>query len=479
MQHALGARVRLRGTSRQANGARTPLLAARPPGGARRAVPAAAPPPCAAPARAPAATPPAGPAGPSYERVECERVRTAASVMQQLRQAQKQEQRPRGGGAAPADGAPAAAALHLLPCPPPPPAWRRLADAVRARGLEGVKAELLPERVVLPEEGRGGGLGRGGAGTGGLAEPDECRWAGLAAAPPWALPPRPPLTPAASHACPPPWAGCYLARHGWVHALRDPELAEYLAAVFRAATDPEGWRAAGLWGGGGGAAGGAGAAAARAPAGAALHGDASTSSSSSSESSGSDGSSSSSSSSSSSRDSSSDSSSGGDSNSGSDSDDVTAATHSAVTTARASHSSIGSASLGSGGWGEAAGYSSSGKGNSDSSGAGGDTFGGGGGGSGGGGGGAFSPPSLSRHDLFHGHLFVSRACGGVGVLMHAVEYPQVGRAGSSGCRACAPAAGGLSPGLARGPTTACARPTPRGPAAHSPRLVSHPSRPPV
>lgn len=32
-------------------------------------------------------------------------------------------------------------------------------------------------------------------------------------------------------------------------------------------------------------------------------------------------------------------------------------------------------------------------------------------------------PSLSRHDLFHGHLFIAKHPKGVGLLLHAREYP--------------------------------------------------------
>ncbi|GBF95812.1 hypothetical protein Rsub_08248 [Raphidocelis subcapitata] len=167
-------------------------------------------------------------AQPDWRTLTCERARAADAVMRHLLQLETPA----------ADGSPswAAGCVHRLPCPPPPPAWRRFAAAVARRGLAAVKAELSEALVVLPEEGD---------------------------------------------------RGCYLARHGWVHPLRDPGLAAFLASLFAAATDPRGWAAAGLWAPGGG----------------------------------------------------------------------------------------------------------------------------------------FSPPSLSRHDLFHAHLFVCRRTGGVGLLFHASEYP--------------------------------------------------------
>jgi hypothetical protein len=157
--------------------------------------------------------------------------------------------------------------------------------------------------------------------------------------------------------------GCYLARHGWVHALQDPELAHYLAAVFRAATDPAGWRAAGLWDGGAAAASHVSAAA-----GAAASSMVADSRSSGSGSSTSDGSS---------MDSSSSSESGGSSSESESESDPGVNRTATGAAASASGRSCG-----------------------------------------------FAPPSLSRHDLFHGHLFLSRRCGGVGLLFHAVEYPK-------------------------------------------------------
>jgi hypothetical protein len=154
MQHPLSARLRLRADLYARGTRHRPCQTVLPcPGAApRRRAPLHA----AAPSGAARAAAPASPTAPTYERVECERVRTAAAVMQQLRGLPEQP----GHCAAPASGAadlaPAAAAVRQLPCPPPPPAWQRLAGAVRLAGLEGLKSELLPERVVLPEEGRGG-----------------------------------------------------------------------------------------------------------------------------------------------------------------------------------------------------------------------------------------------------------------------------------------------------------------------------------
>ena len=243
-----------------------------------------------------------------------------------------------------------AAHVHFLPCPrPPPEAWRRLEAAAAAGGLA---AELLsPARFVLPEEGAG---------------------------------------------------GCYLARRPWVRALRDPSLAAFLAALFRAAADGEGWRAAGLLLSGEPGSGDGDGQTASAAGYAAQERAAFVSSLTSM-----DGNSSSSSSSSSD----SDSSSGTDS--GSDDDDR--ASLDSCTTVRSTTSSSQYVRSGSKEPIEqeereaaAAVSSSAAKG------------------------GVSRAPRLSRHDLFHGHLFLARpaARGGgdsggasLGLLLHACEYP--------------------------------------------------------
>jgi hypothetical protein len=121
-----------------------------------------------------------------------------------------------------------------------------------------------------------------------------------------------------------------------VHALREPELARFLASLFKAAANPVGWRAAGLWG---------------------SCGDASAPQNTSS--------------------------------SASSSSSNTTTTNSSSTDSFDPDST-------------AASYSYS---YSDSTAS------------------LPGPPALSRHDLFHGHLFVSQS-GGLGLLMHSNEYPQ-------------------------------------------------------
>jgi len=168
------------------------------------------------------------------------------------------------------------------------------------------------------------------------------------------------------HSTPPP-PGCYLARRGWLHALRDQEVALFLASLFRAAADPGGWRAAGLLDG-------------HSPVRTAFR-----------------------SSSSSSRDSSSTFTSLTDtspSNNARSIDNSTESSDDNSSSSAGANSMIEDSEARSTTTASTSTYTSTAAATS-----------------------SCPPPSLSRHDLFHGHVFVSKA-GGVGILMHAAECPR-------------------------------------------------------